>query len=229
MFAGIYPILLPRESTNQISCKRGIFRRVQDVLWLVFWFDCQKILHISIFRLFFFFRSSARGQQACQSVTDNYSHQSSFYCLYRVVCTTSSLFITHKASQSLTDNHSHQSSFYCLYRVVCIGVITRVSWFLFISTRSRTSPSYGDVRERVDINRNHETTSTSYPRKSYPCCKSFNIRHTLPKNIMLIGLQSTFTVKSQWVKYRVAVTKKRSCMVSLTGISYLDITALCYV
>ena len=51
--------------------------------------------------------------------TDNHSHQSSFYCLYRVVCTTSSLLITHKASQSLTDNHSHQSSFYCLYRAVC--------------------------------------------------------------------------------------------------------------
>jgi len=34
---------------------------------------------------------------------------------------------------------------------------------------------------------------------------------------MLISLQSTFTVKSQEVKYRIAVTKKRSRMVSLTG------------
>ena len=57
--------------------------------------------------------------KASQSLADNHSQQSSFYSLYRVVCTTSSLLITHKASQSLTDNHSHQSSFYCLYRVVC--------------------------------------------------------------------------------------------------------------
>ena len=40
------------------------------------------------------------AHKASQSPTRNHSHQPSFYCLYRVVCTTSSLLNTHKASQS---------------------------------------------------------------------------------------------------------------------------------